>query len=140
MKKVTIFILVLCLLLTACSKEQSEVMSLAMQKSELETEIETLKKDLEYFKQNIDTFKSENNVETYVVTLKIKQSHFSLDLSKHIKDKLNEITLDIPVSKQFYDSVQVGSVLDDTFRMGSFLFTGSIGSWGITIDNKQIIK
>ena len=54
------------------------------------------------------------------------------------KDDMNDVDIDIPVSKEFYDSVEVGTVLDDSFRMGSFIMSGSYGSWDISISDKRV--
>lgn len=61
-----------------------------------------------------------------------------MDLKKMMKDAMNAIELQIPVDKEYYDSLEVGDVLDDTFRMGSLLMEGSFGSWEITVIDKEI--
>ena len=55
-----------------------------------------------------------------------------------LKDAMNDVDITIPVSKEFYDSVSRGTVLDDSFRMGSFIWKGSIGNWKITVSDKYI--
>ena len=54
--------------------------------------------------------------ERYIVTIKISQSHMTLNLWQHIKDDANAITIEIPVDKQFYNDVSVGKVLNNKFR------------------------
>lgn len=76
--------------------------------------------------------------EKYIVTFRIKQSHFTLDISEHIKDSMNEITFEVPVDKEYYDSVSVGTVINDDFRMGSLIMHGSFGKWKVAIDQKEI--
>lgn len=66
------------------------------------------------------------------------QSHPFWDIGSNIKDNMNDVDIDIPVSKEFYDSVNVGTVLDDSFRMGSFIMSGSYGSWDITVSDKKV--
>lgn len=139
-KSIVIAIMILLLTLTACSKDEMEVQALQVEKSQLQNEINTLKQDLDYYKTNLADFKNQNNIEIYAVKLSIKQSHFTLDFGQHIKDSMNEVIIDIPVSKQFYDKVNKGDVLDNSFRMGSFLMNGSIGSWNITITDKYIVR
>jgi len=74
----------------------------------------------------------------YVLTLKMKQSRTSLSIGKHIKDNMNAITFDLPVSKEFYKNVKVGTPLVDDFRSGSFIMNGSFSNWKITVIEKNI--
>ena len=74
----------------------------------------------------------------YIVEFEIKQSHFSLDISEHLKDSINKLTFEIPVDKDYYNKVYVGQEINDSFRMGSFIMKGSIGKWKITVKNKYI--
>ena len=73
-----------------------------------------------------------------MVTFRIKQSHFTLDIGEHLKDSMNEITFEVPVAKEYYDSVSVGNVINDDFRMGSFIMHGSFGNWKVTVDKKEV--
>lgn len=73
----------------------------------------------------------------YFVTLNISQSHFTFDLSEHFKDELNDIDIEIMVDKDYYDSFEVGDSVNDDFRWGSFLSSGSIGNWDITVCDKR---
>jgi hypothetical protein len=75
---------------------------------------------------------------TYVIALEIRQTRFSLDPFEHAKDTMNAATFQLPVSKEYYDAVQVGTVLNDKFRAGSFLFNGSFGNWQVKVVNKAI--
>lgn len=75
---------------------------------------------------------------TYVLSLEIRQTRFSLDPFKHAKDAINAATFQIPVSKEYYDVAQVGTVLNDQFRAGSFVFHGSFGNWQVKVVNKAI--
>ena len=71
--------------------------------------------------------------------LEMKQSHFTLDIGKHLKDAANAVSFPIEASKEFYEGVTEGTVLSDEFRKGSFWTEGSIGSWTITVVKKQIV-
>lgn len=51
---------------------------------------------------------------------------------------MNDLDIPIPVSKEFYDTVEKGTVIDDSFRMGSFIFKGSIGSWDVVVSDKYV--
>lgn len=103
---------------------QEEIRALETQKEKLENEI-------------VDT-KVENGTAKYVITFEIKQSHFSLDLGKHLKDAMNAIEIEIPVDKEYFDSVEVGDAINDDFRVGSLVMKGSFGSWDITVKSKDI--
>lgn len=103
---------------------QEEIRALETQKEKLENEI-------------VDT-KVENGTAKYVITFEIKQSHFSLDLGKHLKDAMNAIEIEIPVDKEYFDSVEVGDTINDDFRVGSLVMKGSFGSWDITVKDKEI--
>ena len=104
----------------------------------LESHIETLKHERDMLENEIVESKIEKGLEKYVICLNIKQTHFTLDLSQHLKDEINAITIEIPVDKEYFDNVEVGDVIDDSFRMGSLIFKGSWGSWEITVADKDI--
>lgn len=76
----------------------------------------------------------------YIVTFKMTQSHLTLDIGTHIKDSMNTTTFQIPVDKEFYDAVKVGTVINKDFRAGSFLMEGSLGNWKLTVDKKELRK
>jgi hypothetical protein len=74
----------------------------------------------------------------YIVEFEIKQSHFTLNISEHLKDSINKLTFEVPVDKDYYNKVRVGQEITDSFRMGSFVMKGSIGKWKITVKSKYI--
>lgn len=74
----------------------------------------------------------------YVLALRLKQSRISLDPFEHAKDAMNAITFQLPVDKEFYDSVVVGQELVDKMRTGSIILNGSFSSWNLTVVNKAI--
>jgi hypothetical protein len=78
--------------------------------------------------------------ERYILKLELKQSHFSLNINQHIKDSMNKVQFEIPVDKQYYDSVKVGDEILDKFRNGSFYIDSSIGNWKITVIRKRIMR
>ena len=104
----------------------------------LKAEISELENQRDSLSSEIADIKVENGTAKYVVTFNIKQSHFTLDLSEHMKDAMNNISIQIPVDKEYYDSVEVGDTIADDFRMGSLVMKGSFGSWNITVENKEI--
>jgi hypothetical protein len=81
---------------------------------------------------------TDNCYEGKVITVEMSQSHFSLDLGVHLKDAMNKIKFQIPVSCAFYDRVKIGDNLlkmnnKDSFRWGSFIVEGSVGDWKIVV-------
>lgn len=72
-----------------------------------------------------------------VLTLELKQVHYTLNMWEHAKDAINAATFDIPVDREFYDSVKVGDVLSDKFRTGSLILRGSFGKWKISVKQKR---
>jgi hypothetical protein len=85
----------------------------------------------------IDIYKS-GRTPRYVLKLHLKQSHITLDLGKVIKDHMNAIDFEIPVDKQFYDEIEVGTSIVDKFRSGSMWMEGSFGNWEMTVSGKEI--
>lgn len=145
MKKLICAILAIVLIMgmTACASEgeylESDIRRLQDQKSALTSEVDALRAEkAELQKEVIDT-KVENGTAKYVLTINIKQTHLTLDLGQHLKDSMNDISIQIPVDKEYYDSVDIGDVLDDSFRMGSLIFKGSFGNWQITVQDKTIM-
>lgn len=144
MKKIVAILLtiVLCVSMTACMTEEERlsgnVENLKAQVSALNDEIAALEAEKQSLEDSIEDIKVESGVAKYVVTFNIKQTHFTLDLGEHLKDEVNSITIQIPVDKEYYDSVEIGDTIDDSFRVGSFIFKGSFGNWKITVEDKKI--
>lgn len=76
--------------------------------------------------------------EEYLVTFKLHQVHFTLDIWEHVKDAANAVEVTIPVSKTFYNQVTVDQNIVDDFRVGSFLVNGSFGDWRMTVVRKEM--
>ena len=106
--------------------------------SELESDIYNLEAQKRVLENEIKDIKIESNTAKYIVTLNIKQSHFTLDLGQHLKDEMNDISIQIPVDKEYFDSINVGDTIADDFRMGSLIFKGSFGNWKVTVQAKEI--
>lgn len=75
----------------------------------------------------------------YIMKINISQSHFTLDLSEHLKDAMNDIDIYIEVSEDFYNKYNVGDTIADDFRVGSLVFKGSFGNWNIKVAEKNIV-
>ena len=104
----------------------------------LKDEISELENQRDLLKSEIVDIKVENGTAKYIVTFNIKQNHFTSDLSEHMKDEMNDISIQIPVDKDYYDSVNIGDTITDDFRMGSLIMKGSFGNWDIIVENKEI--
>lgn len=137
MKRIIVFIMALCISvsLVGCMSEEEMLNSNI---AKLRAEVSDLKAERDALKSEITDIKVENGTAKYVITFNIKQSHFSLDIGQHLKDEMNDITIQIPVDKEYYDSVEVGDTIADDFRMGSFVLYGSFGNWDVTVEDKFI--
>ncbi len=145
MKKVIaiIMVLVMFFIFAGCGKTQEEklseeVITLENKVNALKSEVSDLEIQKETLEKEIVDIKVENGTAKYVITFNIKQEHYSLDISQHLKDSMNDVSISIPVDKEYYDSVEVGDIIDDSFRVGSAIFKGSFGSWNISVENKEI--
>lgn len=138
MKKILALVLmiVMCVSLTACMSHEDQ---LNLELMELEEKVSILRQEKDSLRTEIIDTKLTNGTAKYVITFNIKQEHFTLDIGQHLKDAMNDISIQIPVDKEYYDSVKVGDVIDDSFRMGSFLMKGSFGNWKITVEDKEIM-
>ena len=75
----------------------------------------------------------------YIMKINISQSHFTLDLSEHLKDAMNDIDIYIEVSEDFYNKYNVGDTIADDLRVGSLVFKASFGNWNIKVAEKNIV-
>ena len=134
-KRLIVWLMVLVMVLTGCANKEA---NLNDKIDKLEAEISQLEAERDRLNNEILDIKLEKGLEKYIVTFNIKQTHLSLDIGKHLKDSMNDISIEIPVDKEFYDSVEIGDVIDDSFRMGSLLVDGSLGNWKISVEGKDI--
>ncbi len=138
-KKILSVVLTVVLLfsLTGCG-EQAQVDLLKQEISELQEKKTDLQNEVSELENITVEKKEENGTAKYVLTLEIKQSHFTLDISEHLKDSMNAIEIQIPVDKEYYDSVEVGQDIADEFRMGSLVFKGTFGNFKVSVIKKEI--
>ena len=134
-KYVIVLIATIAIILSGCSKTGTVTNE---DIAKLESEIAQLEAERDRLNEEILNTKIDNGLAKYVITFNIKQSHFTLDLGEHLKDTMNDISIEIPVDKEYYDSVEVGDVIDNSFRMGSFIWKGSFGNWKVTVESKGI--
>lgn len=136
MKKYAIVLIaMIAITLSGCSKTETVTNE---DVAKLESEIAQLEAERDRLNEEILDTKIDNNLAKYVIAFNIKQTHFTLDIGEHLKDAMNDISIEIPVDKEYYDSVEVGDVIDDSFRVGSFIWKGSFGNWKVTVESKDI--
>lgn len=146
MKKLVSILLVIIMIFTLCGcgsepdeALKAEIARLEIEKSEINTQIDALESELSALKQEVVNTKIETGNAKYILTINIRQTHFTLDIGQHLKDAMNDISIQIPVDKEYFDSLEIGDVIDDSFRMGSFIFKGSFGNWKVTVEDKDIM-
>lgn len=153
MKNILI-VLILLIGFTSCENEQdvkSDLQKLKIERTDARATLNgnremlrQVKMELQLVNEQITTSRIERDMvregkePMYILKLKLKQSHFSIDPMKHIKDGMNAIEFELPVSKEFYDSVKIGTNIVDDFRVGSAVFSGSYGSWKMSVTEKRI--
>lgn len=141
MNKKLISILLICIIfLTSCGNGnlKAERENLETEISELEEDIRTLQNEKNSIEKLIQDLREENDIPNYIVTFEIGQQHVTLDLGDLLKDAINKTELDVMVSKEYYDAVEIGTVVNDDFRVGSLALKGSFGSWIIEVIDKRI--
>lgn len=141
MNKKLISILLICLIfLTSCGNGnlKAERENLKTEISELEEDIRTLQSEKNSIEKLIQDLREENDVPNYIVTFEIGQQHVTLDLGDLLKDEINKTELEVLVSKEYYDSVDIGTVVNNDFRVGSLALKGSFGTWNIEVIDKRI--
>nr|WP_293837992.1 hypothetical protein [uncultured Arsenicibacter sp.] len=109
-------------LLTACGNSE-ETERLRKENADLKTQLALL---------------NEAKKPKYILKLRLKQSSFSLSIKKHIRNAVNAVEFELPVDKDFYDSVSEGTEIVDKFRFGSLVLYGSLGDWEMTVKGKEI--
>jgi len=121
-------------------KLTKQVASLESNHSSLKTQITSLSNEhsnLLKDKAVLEHIKSGRSVR-YYVQVKLKQERFSLDIGKHLKDKMNAVDFWLPVSRDYFQSYSIGDKLLDKDREGSFWMEGSHSSWVIKVIDKKV--
>lgn len=151
MKKLMLIFVVI--VATSCSdfyndeidRLQGERKQLAFEVDRLNTIIRDLSKKETKLHQDIESLSREREilasgyVPEYVVTFEIKQGTFTLDIGEHIKNRVNAVKVDIPVSKQFYNRVTIGEEINRSFKYGSLIFNGDFSNLKLKVVDKKII-
>ncbi len=146
-----LLIFALLTLMVACETPESVKKDLARLKQErevLQTEISMMNANLSSINGDMQRLADSVKVlriivetgkqPTYVLKLRLKQSHTTLSISQHMKDNMNAIEFELPVDKNFYHNVKIGTDIVDEFRVGSMVFSGSYGSWNMSVIDKEI--
>ena len=127
-KYIVVLIAMMAITLSGCSKTETVT----------NEDVAKMEAERDQLNEEILNTKIDNGLAKYVITFNIKQTHFTLDIGEHLKDAMNDISIEIPVDKEYYDSVEVGDTIDDSFRVGSFIWKGSFGNWNVTVESKEI--
>ena len=115
-------------------KEEKQL--LIKEQKELSKQMGGMYREIENLKRRHEFWKEENKI--YVVVIKVKEFHYSINPQQYIKDEINAITIPIQVSKSFFDAVKEGDKLNDKLRIGSLIFNGNFGEWSVTIKEKKV--
>ena len=95
-----------------------------------------LKDEIKSNKFNINFCKN-----IYIISIRIHQTTYSLSISEHVKNKLNDVVFEIPVDKSYYDKCRIGQEVTETgLKMGSLLRDGDFSKLKITVEGKRIVK
>lgn len=146
--------LIITLLLFSCTREQREIQKnielLETRERDLGSRVHLLRNDMEQLVHRREVLTKEvstlEQVKSgkrmlYVLHLKLRQERTGLDvfdIEGHIKDKMNESFMDIPVDKNFYELVSVNQVISKEFRYGSLILGGSASNFVVTVVNKYV--
>lgn len=152
MKKV-LFFLALTLSLISCgenyhrtqiSELKQEHKTLSNQVSSLRSSCNNLRQSQHYLSAQVRELETEKQAlsnghePNYILTLKIKQTTQTLSASEHLKNNMNAVSIQIPVSKKFYNSVSVGTCINRSFKHGSLVFNGDFSTLKVTVTDKHI--
>jgi seryl-tRNA synthetase len=142
--------LVLAVVLSSCESQQdvqSDIERLKNERTTIQQEVQNLsslkkskQKEIAFLNEKLKELNIYNSGKTphYILKIRLKQSRVSLDIGKYIKDGMNAIEFELPVDKDFYNSVSVGTKITNKFRTGSFILNGSFSSWDMTVKGKVV--
>lgn len=90
---------------------------------------------------NKDNFALAASNTIYIVKIKIHQTTYSLSISEHVKNSMNDVEFEIPVDKEYYDKCYNGqTVTDPGLKIGSLLRDGDFSKLKIKITGKRTVK
>jgi hypothetical protein len=151
MKKITLIFILFLGVLFSCKETPCDVTEdinkLKEHRSHLRNMNSSLSDSIDTKRETIDSLNDklkilniydQGRTPQYILKIRLKQSHTSLDIGEHMKDAMNAIEFELPVDKNFYNEVEEGTEIVDEFRTGSFILDGSLGSWKMTVRGKEI--
>lgn len=90
---------------------------------------------------NKDKFVLSTSKTIYIIKIKIHQTTYTLDIGEHIKNKINDITFEIPVDKAYYDKCSIGQKISDPgLKVGSLIMDGDFSKLNVKIVSKRTIS
>ena len=149
--------LMLVLVLAACGNDaakreaqelETEVSGLKRDEIALESKLQSLSGERDAIAANVASLKQDEAVLRaekdgrgvhYVLHVSIRQISYSFSLTKQLRDAVNEEEFDLPTDKVTYEHANVGDDLFDSFRAGSAIFRGSLGSWRLKVVGKKAV-
>ena len=153
MKKILLGFLFLCAVsvtMTSCFTDEDkmrlhkECMELSTKKGQCYREIESLRGQIATLNKEVSDLQKERGLlkngrePQYLVKFKIKQGTFTLDPFEHIKNEANSIEMEIPVSREFYNRVSIGTDITDKFKAGSFWIDGDFSWLHMKVISKRV--
>jgi cell division protein FtsB len=143
--------------LSECKKDDAlhaQIAALTAEKVKLETSVDPLRSDVqnlsnqkvalsaavdELHRTEADLHASIEGRKRYVLRVSIRQVSYTINIRKQIADAVNEEEFDLVTDRQSYERTSVGSDLFDSFRIGSAIMKGHLGSWRLKVVSKNII-
>ena len=142
MKKILTFIIALTCLVSCYTDEDKA--QLQKECHGLVTEISTLKEKKEALYHEVSELRCERKAYAagreprYIVKFKIKQGTFTLDPFEHIKNEMNAIEVEVPVTRDYYNRLKIGQDLTDAFKWGSLVMDGDFSNLHMRVEGKRI--
>lgn len=142
MKKILTFIIALaCLVSCYTDKDKAQ---LQRECNSLVTEVSELKGEKDNLIHELSELRTERKAYVYghepryIVKFKIKQGTFTIDPFEHIKNEMNAIEVEVPVTKDYYNKLSVGQDLTDAFKWGSLVMNGDFSTLHMRVTGKRI--
>ena len=142
MKKILAFIFAVCVI-TSCydmgdkMRLQAECDHLAGQKHYLENNIIDLRSEISNLQREKSALQSGRDPK-YIVKFKIKQGTFTLDIFEHAKNEMNSIEIEVPVNRDYYNSLSIGRDITDSFKWGSLVIDGDFSTLHMKVIDKRV--
>lgn len=142
MKKILLTIIAASLLVscyTDADKHQLQVdcRMLSSQKTSLQAEINGLSVKVQELETKHKAYTS-GREPRYIVKFQIKQGTFTLSIGEHIKNAMNAIEVEFPVTKDYYNRLSIGQDLTDSFKWGSLIMDGDFSNLHMRVTGKRI--